>query len=1013
MRHISSFVSANKVVARNIAVDRTVAARKTPVRLYAALYFAVCAAALLVSVAANATLVSAVLPTSRSAEVNKPVTVFATMLNAGAIQANNCRPALASPVDVTLTYQTTNPATNAPTGTPNTAVSVAANSGQSWLLSLNANAEFAPSDLAVDFLCDNVDPPQTVEGVNTILISASNTPTADIIALSATATANGVLEAGIDQAAAFSVASINVGADANITAAPQLSSGALLSNGELQNLTICQTNPTNGNCLATPESSVSLTINNGDTPTFSVFLQNNAAIEFLPASNRVSVTFTEESVRRGSTSVALSVVDRGPEGTGEPEGPGATTESRPNVLLIISDDQGLDASAQYSRSDDLPNTPNLDQLANAGLTFDNAWATPSCTTTRATMLTGQFGVNSGIDRTPGRIEPGTLILQQLIRDNTDYATAVFGKWHVGGPDTEDNHPNLLGVGDYAGNVQGNIDDYFDWKLTVNGVSEQTTDYHTSRITDLASDWIAQQSDPWFAWVAYSAPHSPFHLPPDDLQSTGLPGGEAEIANDRRAYYLAAIEAMDTEIGELLSRMPAEERANTLVIYIGDNGTPRAVVDNSVFINSHAKNSLYQGGVAVPLFASGAGVSRQGEREAALVTSTDLYSTIAEITGAGATAPADSVSFAATLASQDSGARNFAYSEIQGVDGSGYTVRDATYKLIVFSDGTEELYNVASDPDEGTNLLPGDATLQQIASDLRAFGLMTRGEPEGSSSDAIDITDAILTSSNANCADFVASYRADALDAARDILFQGDLVISVVDQKCVFSTNVIPNHTFNDGTRAFPNEASAQAIAYSMTTAPQIAAQTSPLLLTADNAVMLNGVKVDLLAAGCFGVGDGRVGCNDINQPWRFDPLAPDSAFNVDTHNAHTQPDGSYHYHGSPNALFSNTPDVASPVIGFASDGFPIFGSFINDGDGVREVQSSYRLRTGNRPDGAGDPGGAYDGTFRDDYEFVEGSGDLDECNGSSLSGTYGYYVTNRFPYILGCFSGTPDSSFIK
>ena len=104
---------------------------------------------------------------------------------------------------------------------------------------------------------------------------------------------------------------------------------------------------------------------------------------------------------------------------------------------------------------------------------------------------------------------------------------------------------------------------------------------------------------------------------------------------------------------------------------------------------------------------------------------------------------------------------------------------------------------------------------------------------------------------------------------------------------------------------------------------------------------------------------------------------------------------------------------ASGVIGFAADGFPIYGSWADLGDGIRQLRSSYRLRAGDRPTGAGNPGGTYDGTYRDDYEYVEGHGDLDECNGMTVDGQYAYYVTNAFPYMTNCFVGTPDPSFDK
>jgi len=138
-----------------------------------------------------------------------------------------------------------------------------------------------------------------------------------------------------------------------------------------------------------------------------------------------------------------------------------------------------------------------------------------------------------------------------------------------------------------------------------------------------------------------------------------------------------------------------------------------------------------------------------------------------------------------------------------------------------------------------------------------------------------------------------------------------------------------------------------------------------------------------------------------------------NGFRVDSHNAHTQPNGAYHYHGDPMALFSRTGDVASPVVGFAADGFPIYGSFIKDGAAIRQVQSSYQLKSGTRPSDNNQPGGSYDGSFRDDYEYIAGSGDLDECNGMSVNGQYAYYITDRFPYLMACFKGTVDESFRK
>jgi hypothetical protein len=170
-------------------------------------------------------------------------------------------------------------------------------------------------------------------------------------------------------------------------------------------------------------------------------------------------------------------------------------------------------------------------------------------------------------------------------------------------------------------------------------------------------------------------------------------------------------------------------------------------------------------------------------------------------------------------------------------------------------------------------------------------------------------------------------------------------------ECAFISNSIPNHEFNDATANMATAVRAVPSVYWVTTTPAFAAQSTPISLQYNNAILLNGVKVDLLAAGCYGVGDGNIGCNNMNQPWRYDPLGVSHRFGADVHNAHTQPDGSYHYHGNPGALFSDRSAAESPVIGFSADGIPVYGSYILDasigpGGDYRAVTSSYRRKSG-------------------------------------------------------------------
>ncbi|MCG8413181.1 MAG: YHYH protein, partial [Pseudomonadales bacterium] len=194
----------------------------------------------------------------------------------------------------------------------------------------------------------------------------------------------------------------------------------------------------------------------------------------------------------------------------------------------------------------------------------------------------------------------------------------------------------------------------------------------------------------------------------------------------------------------------------------------------------------------------------------------------------------------------------------------------------------------------------------------------------------DISDALLTNRRPICSFYADNTFSSVRDVQRNLLFSGSLTITVDGSECVFDSNNIPNHDFNDGTASFATDVDERPTELRIPLEPTFANEPTQLSLVTDNAVFLNGVKLDLLAAACYNVGDEKIGCDDIDQPWRFDPMSPLNNFGTDSNNAHTQPDGTYHYHGNPMALFDQEPNAESPVIGFAADGFPIFGTYIDD-----------------------------------------------------------------------------------
>ena len=384
-----------------------------------------------------------------------------------------------------------------------------------------------------------------------------------------------------------------------------------------------------------------------------------------------------------------------------------TNAESPNILFIIADDLGKDAINGFSEGIIKPNTTNIDVIRNNGISFSNFWSNPTCTPTRASIITGKYGYRTGLKSVGDELSISETTLQEYINTQTNnkYASAIVGKWHLSGNNTTIN-PEKFGIDYYAGLIRGAVDDYYQWQLSEDGSISQNTEYITEVFTDLSIDWINQQSKPWFMWLAYNAPHTPFHVPPSNMHSQGnLPPYTNRL--DPVPYYIAAIEAMDFQIGRLLENISEDEINNTIMIFIGDNGTPNQVAQ-SPYSSSTVKNTLYQGGINVPMFISGNSISRSGT-DNNLITSTDLFATIAEITGISTNEIHDSKSFKSHF-SESKNIREYQYSELVNGADDEWTISNGTYKLIANSVGKEEMYNLVNDPYENSNLLNGTLSI---------------------------------------------------------------------------------------------------------------------------------------------------------------------------------------------------------------------------------------------------------------------------------------------------------------
>ncbi len=284
-------------------------------------------------------------------------------------------------------------------------------------------------------------------------------------------------------------------------------------------------------------------------------------------------------------------------------------------------------------------------------------------------------------------------------------------------------------------------------------------------------------------------------------------------------------------------------------------------------------------------------------------------------------------------------------------------------------------------------------------------------------------------------------------------------IETQGDKRVVEANGLPDHKPGRfPNRGNPNSISAQHYRFEMPLKPRVNDKPRPIERYVFG-VAVNGVVFDPGTAEVWRPGDSIVNRpgpetrrrpgDDPRRVWNYDAMGG-MHLGIDQNHAHVQPTGAYHYHGLPTGLIARLlkergdihvdaslrdansslggtrPRVPRSMllIGYAADGFPIYAEYghkkSDDASSpLAKLRPSYHLKKGNRPTGAKGPGGHYDGTFIQDYEFIKGSGDLDECNGRTgvtpeyPDGTYYFVVTDAYPFVPRFFRGTPDSSFEK
>ena len=402
----------------------------------------------------------------------------------------------------------------------------------------------------------------------------------------------------------------------------------------------------------------------------------------------------------------------------------AQQASRPNVVLIVTDDLGYGDLGIYGAPD--VKTPNIDRLAAEGVRLTDFYASGStCTPTRASLVSGRYqqrfeleraiglGVDTGL-RADGRSMP------RLLKNN-GYATALVGKWHLGY--LPEFSPNAHGFDYFFGFKSGYIDYYQHTAgdgmhdLFENDAPVHVDGYMTDLITERTVRFIEQNAGrPFFVEVAYSAPHWPYQVP--DMPSTARDDAIHIQPYDpdagTRADYVAMLERADRGVGAILATLASRGlAANTLVIFTSDNGGEWLSRNEPLF---HRKWTLWEGGIRVPAIFRWPGRLPAGVVSSQVGITMDITASILAATGTSIPAgPApDGIDLLPMLSGRSPTMERTLFWRMLYANRRQRAVRSGDWKLLV--DGESSLvFNVRTDVSERNDVA---RTRQDIAQKLR-------------------------------------------------------------------------------------------------------------------------------------------------------------------------------------------------------------------------------------------------------------------------------------------------------
>jgi arylsulfatase A-like enzyme len=375
--------------------------------------------------------------------------------------------------------------------------------------------------------------------------------------------------------------------------------------------------------------------------------------------------------------------------------------SRPNVLIILADDQGWGDLSVHGNTN--LRTPNIDSLAREGTLLERFFVCPVCAPTRAEFLTGRYhsrGGVRGVSTGQERLNTDERTIAEAFQA-AGYATGAFGKWHNGSQWPY--HPNARGFSEYYGFTSGHWGEYFNPPLEHNGKFVRGKDYIADDLTDHALAFIEQnRGRPFFCYLPFNTPHSPFCVPQQywdrfkdkPIVMRGRDGEDEDLPVTRCA--LAMCENIDWNVGRLLQKLEdLRLRDNTIVVYLSDNG-PNSWRWNGGM--KGRKGSTDEGGVRVPFFIRWPGRIRAGARVPEIAGAIDLLPTLTSLAGVARVGdkPLDGRDISPLLRGTTS---DWPDRMIFSHQNGRVSVRTQQYRL----DDRGALFDMVADPEQTTNI----------------------------------------------------------------------------------------------------------------------------------------------------------------------------------------------------------------------------------------------------------------------------------------------------------------------